>query len=198
MQTPRSRPALPAEGSILRRLLDGPIRPGRLAWIGLRPGRREPVQIVAEAVLVPGKGLVGDRFRGRAGAAREVTLVAAEDLVAMASFLGLDAVAPERLRRNLVVEGVNLAALRRSRFRIGDALLEGSGPCDPCSRLEEEFGPGGYNAALQRGGITARVLEGGSIRLGDAVIRADAEGGPNGRSDGRTDGGGLAACPGNG
>jgi MOSC domain-containing protein YiiM len=70
-----------------------------------------------------------------------------------------------------VVEGVNLLALKGRRFRIGAALLEHSGECHPCSRMEEEFGPGGYNAVRGHGGVTARVIEGGAIRLGDALTR---------------------------
>lgn len=157
--------------SPLARLLGAPIRPGRLLWIGLRPARREPMVAVEEAVLAPGSGLEGDRWRGQPGGARQVTLVAAEHLAAIAGFLGLEAVAPERLRRNLVVQGVNLLALKGWRFRIGAAVLEHSGECHPCSRMEEEFGPGGYTAVRHHGGITARVVEGGRIRLGDPVER---------------------------
>jgi MOSC domain-containing protein YiiM len=162
--------SLPA-GSPLARLFEAPMRPGRLIWIGLRPARREAMVEVDQALLEPGRGLRGDRWRGGATGARQVTLVAAEHLHAVASFLGLDAVAPARLRRNLVVEGVNLLALKGSRFRLGAALLEHSGDCHPCSRMEEEFGPGGYNAVRGHGGITARVIEGGAIRLGDALTR---------------------------
>ncbi len=160
------------EASVLARLVDAPVLPGRLAWIGLRPDRRAPMREVAEARLEPGRGLEGDRWRGAATGARQVTLVSAEHLRAIAGFLRLDAVAPARLRRNLVVEGLNLLALKGQRLRIGAALLECSGECHPCSRMEEEFGPGGYNAVRGHGGITARVVEGGAIRLGDPVARA--------------------------
>ena len=157
--------------SPLGRLLAAPIRPGRLAWIGLRPARRAPMRVVEAATLAPGLGLEGDRWRGQPGGARQVTLIAAEHLAAIAGFLGLAAVAPERLRRNLVIEGLNLPALKGHRFRIGDAVLEHSGECHPCSRMEEEFGPGGYTAVRHHGGITARVLEHGTIRVGDTVER---------------------------
>lgn len=155
----------------MAQLLDAPMAPGRLLWIGLRPARRAPMLAVEQALLVPGAGLEGDRWRGAPTGARQVTLVAAEHLAAIAGFLALDAVPPERLRRNLVVAGLNLLALKGRRFRIGDALLEHSGECHPCSRMEEEFGPGGYNAVRGHGGITARVIGGGTIRLGDGVLR---------------------------
>jgi MOSC domain-containing protein YiiM len=168
---PQARRAFPPSGSPLARLLDGPVAPGRVAWIGLRPARRAPMQVVQEARLVPGQGLEGDRFRGGSAGARQVTLLAEEHLRAIASYLGREAVEPERLRRNLVVAGINLLALKDRRFRIGAALLEWSGEAHPCSRMEEELGPGGYNAVRHHGGITARVVEGGAIRLGDGVFR---------------------------
>lgn len=155
----------------MARLLAGPMAPGRLAWIGLRPSWRTPMRVVEAAWLEPGQGLLGDRWSGSGSGARQVTLVAAEHLAAIAAYLGLPRVAPERLRRNLVVQGINLLALRGCPFRVGTALLECSGECHPCSRMEEEFGPGGYNAVRGHGGITARVLEGGEIRPGDPVLR---------------------------
>ena len=163
----------PPAGSPLARLLDGPLAPGRLLWIGLRPERREPMLAVAEAMLEPGRGLTGDRWRGAATGARQVTLVAEEHLAAIASFLGREAVPPEALRRNLLIRGVNLLALKGHRFRLGAALLEHSGECHPCSRMEEVLGPGGYNAVRGHGGITARVIEPGVIGVGAALIRAN-------------------------
>jgi len=159
--------------SSLARLFDAPVRPGRLVWIGLRPGRREPMQAVGEARLEAGRGLVGDRY-SRLDGGRQVTLIEAEGLRAAAGYLGVEAVAPQAVRRNLVTEGINLLALKGRRFRVGAALLETSGECHPCSRMEETLGVGGYNALRGHGGLTARVIEGGVIRLGDVVARLDA------------------------
>ena len=160
--------------SSLAKLLDAPVRPGRLIWIGLRPARREAMRAVDEARLEAGRGLVGDRY-ARLGGERQVTLIEAEALAAIASHLGLAEVAPDLVRRNLVTQGVNLLALKERRFRIGEAVLETSGECHPCSRMEENLGVGGYNAVRGLGGITARVISGGLIRLGDPVERLDRE-----------------------
>jgi MOSC domain-containing protein YiiM len=160
--------------SALQRLLDAPVRPGRLAWIGLRTARRGPVLEVESARIAPDEGLVGDRYAGRPGGARQVTLIAREDLAAVASFLGREAVAPALLRRNLVTEGINLHALAHRVVAVGEAVLEITGEAHPCSRMEAALGEGGYNALRGRGGLTARVLRGGEIRLGDAVARVEA------------------------
>jgi len=77
---------------------------------------------------------------------------------------------PERLRRNLAVSGIKLFSLRARRFRIGDALLEGTGLCPPCSRMELELGHGGFNAMRGHGGITARVLLGGTVSVGSPLV----------------------------
>lgn len=76
---------------------------------------------------------------------------------------------PELLRRNLVVSGINLSGLKGNRFRIGDAELVGTGPCAPCSRMEENLGPGGWNAMRSHGGICAMVVKDGKIQVGDRV-----------------------------
>jgi MOSC domain-containing protein YiiM len=72
-----------------------------------------------------------------------------------------------------VTEGINLLALKGRRFRVGEAVLETSGECHPCSRMEETLGVGGYNALRGHGGLTARVIKGGVIRVGDTVARLD-------------------------
>jgi MOSC domain-containing protein YiiM len=145
-------------------------QPGRVEWIGVRPARREPVRAVAEVQAEIGTGLAGDRYRGAADSKRQVTLVQGEHLDAVAALLGRPSLEPELVRRNIVVRGLNLLALKDKRFRLGEALLEYTGPCHPCSRMEEVLGPGGYNALRGHGGITARVLEPGRIRVGDALV----------------------------
>jgi MOSC domain-containing protein YiiM len=161
--------------SELARLFAQLPRAGRVDWIGLRPARGAPMREVASAAAADGAGLRGDRYmQGRSGSGkRGITLIQAEHLPAIAALAGHPAVAPAILRRNLVVSGIPLIALKDRRFRIGDVMLEGTGPCDPCSRMEDALGPGGYNAMRGHGGICARILCGGDIRLGDAVAAVE-------------------------
>lgn len=163
---------LPPPGSELHALMTQFPRPGTVRWIGLRPARDVPMRVVESAEAVAGKGLRGDRY-GSGSGKRGITLIQAEHLPAIAGLAGLDAVEPATLRRNLVVSGIPLIALKGRRFRIGDVLCEGMAPCDPCSRMEAALGPGGYNAMRGHGGLCARILEGGEIRVGDAVAWAD-------------------------
>jgi MOSC domain-containing protein YiiM len=159
---------LPPEDSALGRLMANLPRAGRVEWIGLRPKRDVPMRVVAEAQAIVGKGLVDDRYAGGSGN-RGITLIQAEHLPAIAALSGHAEVSPALLRRNLVVSGLPLVALKGRRFRIGEVLLEGVDDCDPCSRMEDALGPGGYNAMRGHGGLCARILEGGVIRVGDEV-----------------------------
>jgi MOSC domain-containing protein YiiM len=149
------------------------MRPGTVGWIGLRPGRRQPLVVVSHAGLDPEHGLIGDHYRGRTNKARQVTLIQAEHMAAIAAYLGVGPIDPNRLGRNIVVSGINLHALKGRFFVLGSALLLATGECQPCSRMEETFGPGGYNAVRGHGGITARIVRPGQVVLGDAIMRAD-------------------------
>jgi len=150
-----------------------PIRPGTVTWLGLRPARLAPMLMPAVLTLTPGQGVLGDHYSSATQGARQVTVIAAEHLTAIGSYLGQDSAPPELLRRNVVVRGINLGALKSRRFRLGGALLEHSGECHPCSKMERLLGTGGYNAVRGHGGITARVLEGGEVRLGDPLVSVD-------------------------
>jgi MOSC domain-containing protein YiiM len=146
---------------------------GRLEWIGLRPAHRVPVRAVESAQAEAGRGLIGDRYAESPGTKRQVTLLQAEHLPLIAALTQHAQVPPEWLRRNLLVSGINLLALKDRRFRIGEALLEGTGLCHPCSRMEEVLGRGGYNVMRGHGGITARVLQSATLRIGDPVAYQD-------------------------
>jgi len=143
-------------------------RSGRVEWIGLRPAHRADMVVVEAAEAVAGQGLAGDRY-GSPGGKRQVSLIQFEHLLAVAAMVGRERVDPALVRRNVVVSGINLSALRDRDFCIGGVVLRGTGPCHPCSRMEEALGPGGYNAMRGHGGIVATVVQGGEIRVGDDV-----------------------------
>lgn len=160
---------LPPADSELGKLMATLPRAGRVEWIGLRPARGQAMREVDAAEAVAGMGLIGDRYAGGSGK-RGITLIQAEHLPVIAALSGHATVPPSLLRRNLVVSGLPLIALRERRFRIGDVVLEGTEECDPCSNMEKALGPGGFNAMRNHGGLCARIIEGGAFRLGDAVV----------------------------
>lgn len=142
-------------------------RGGKVDWIGVRPERRQPMTTLSEAQITK-TGIVGDRHSKSNN--RTITHIQAEHLPVIASLAGAKEVTPQQMRRNIVVSGINLLALKDREFRIGTTLLKGTGLCVPCSFMEETFGPGGYNATRGHGGITVKVIETGTICVGDSLI----------------------------
>jgi hypothetical protein len=117
-----------------------------------------------------GIGITGDRYATGSGywsdpkwPDQELTLVEAE----VADALAIEAGA---LRRNVVTRGVRLDDLIGRRFRIGDAVIEGVRPCDPCRHIESLTRPGIARELVGRGGLRARILTSGRLRVGDAVL----------------------------
>ncbi len=156
-------------------------RAGRIEQVLLRPARDVPMQSVDSAEAIVARGLAGDRSATRAsavpaGGKRQVTLIQAEHLPVIAALVSRGSIEAWLLRRNLVVSGLNLLAAR-ALFKdqplcliVGDAVvLEITGPCEPCSKMEAALGAGGYNAMRGHGGVTARVLQAGTLQVGDAV-----------------------------
>ncbi|WP_041615792.1 MOSC domain-containing protein [Spirosoma linguale] len=144
-------------------------RAGRVEWIGIRAQRREPVTVVGSIDVTEKKGILGDHYSGQSGN-RHVTLIQAEHLPVVAALTGHDVLDPALIRRNIVVSGLNLLALKDQKIQIGGTVLQITGQCHPCSKMETALGPGGYNAMRGHGGMTAKVLTGGEIRVGDNVI----------------------------
>jgi MOSC domain-containing protein YiiM len=102
-----------------------------------------------------------------------VTLISREFISQIAMQLGETDLNPARLRRNIVTSGINLNALRRQRFWMGEAMLEATQLCHPCARMEAELGPGGVVAMFGYGGLCAKVIVGGLIQCGSPVRWAD-------------------------
>jgi len=140
--------------------------PGRVVWIGLRPGRRMAMREAAAAEIGL-DGLVGDR-RGAPGP-RAVTLIQAEHLPVIRALSGAAGADFAALRRNIGVAGINVAALKGAEVEIGTAVLQVTGVCAPCSRMEEALGPGGYNAMRGHGGVTCAVIRAGIVAVGSTL-----------------------------
>lgn len=145
---------------------------GKVAWIGLRPARKAPLHTVESTTAYKGQGLQGDRIvqLEKPSEFRQVTFIMAEHLATAASALGLPAIDPGLVRRNIVTQGINLMALKEKRFQIGEAVFRLTLPCVPCSRMEENLGPGGYNAMRGHGGFCGVILQTGEIKIGDPIV----------------------------
>jgi len=159
-----------SEKSPLKKLMEQFPKKGKLEWVGIRPKRKADLVPFEEIIAVAGIGLEGDHYKSKNGK-RQVTLIQKEHLDVIGKFVKQDvSIEPFLLRRNLVISGINLLALHKRQIAIGEeVVLEITGYCHPCSRMEENLGHGGYNAMRGHGGMTAKIIKGGKLKIGDAV-----------------------------
>ena len=144
--------------------------------VAIHVGRAaKDLQSVAEARVVPGKGIEGDRYfdgsgtwSNHPGNGREVTLIEIEALEALAQESGIQLGAGDS-RRNLVTRGVPLNHLVGREFRVGEVRLKGMRLCEPCEHLEGLTRKGVKGALTHRGGLRAEAISAGTIRAGDTI-----------------------------
>lgn len=162
-------------GKLLSRHLQN-LPPGEVNWIGLRPQRKASMLVVQQALATEGLGLKGDRrYTSSPGSARQVTFINQEHIDLIAKILSRDIIDPSILRRNVVISGINLVALRHQRFQIGEAIFETNSHCHPCLRMEQALGKGAVAAMLGHGGVCAKVIRSGIIKTGDQVFKLDEQ-----------------------
>jgi MOSC domain-containing protein YiiM len=137
---------------------------------GADPEPRDAVRAVAD------RGIEGDRYYRNEGIYNErdhlepsdVTFIEAETLDAIREN-GID-FGPGEHRRNITTSGVALNHLVDEVFSVGDAVVEGVELCEPCGYIESLADqPGAVEALTHRGGLNARIVESGSISVGDEI-----------------------------
>ena len=148
---------------------------GELIWIHVADGASAPMRPLAEARLLAGVGIEGDRYATRRGTYspkphidRQVTLIEEETLEALARDHGI-ALAPHEHRRNLTTRGVPLNHLVGCYFKVGDCVLYGGRLNVPCRYLEDLLGKKVFKPLINRSGLNCRVVLGGTVRRGDPI-----------------------------
>ncbi|CAA9274154.1 MAG: hypothetical protein AVDCRST_MAG52-3381 [uncultured Blastococcus sp.] len=145
-----------------------------------RPGGTVPEQAGDQRERIEvraGFGIVGDRYAGKpAHRDAAVTVLAAEAVDALAAELGSVPLDPLLMRRNVVLRGAEIEALRGQVFSLdcgeGEVVLRGGRPANPCAWLDTVLAPGAHRGMRGRAGIRCAPLSGGVLRLGPAVLRS--------------------------
>lgn len=157
---------------------------GNVVSIHVAPEASAPMKVITEVRAIPGRGLEGDRYFAGTGfysgkashGGREVTLIEIEAVEAL--FGGVLNAEGERLgitlaaadtRRNIATSGVPLNHLIDREFWVGAVLLRGTRLCEPCQHLDDLTQRGVMSGLIHRGGLRARILSEGVIRVGDVI-----------------------------
>lgn len=150
--------------------------PGELRRIFVAPKRGAPILSLESVEAREGRGLEGDRYTrvsNKWSANHQVTLIEGEQIEAFAQATGL-ALGFGESRRNLVTRGVRLNDLLGKRFRIGAVEMEGMELCEPCKLWARRTHAGILPFFKGKGGLRARIVAGGLLRVGDEVAESAA------------------------
>lgn len=163
---------------------------GTVLEIFTTPAAGQPMVSRAEATALAGEGLDGDRYAAGIGfysqtpiteGGRELTLIDQGAIAGVTEQTGL-AFSSVECRRNLITSGIDLDALIGESFRVGETLCEGVRGCPPCVHLEELTDKKVMKALARTGGLRARIVRGGTIRVGDAIEVVGPADGPSVRN----------------
>ena len=142
-----------------------------------QPGGTHPTIPVSEIECVAGMGLFGDRFFGfKENYKGQVTFFSSEVFEDVCRKLNVAEKSPGVTRRNIITRGVDLNSLVGKRFVIQGIEFEGVCECSPCHWMNHAIGDGAERALHGRGGLRARVLS-------DGVLRVDGVEAPKGTSE---------------
>jgi len=130
------------------------------------------IDCVDEVECVAGRGLVGDRyFDHDTDYKGQVTFISQEVIDAVQAELNLADVAPEQMRRNVIIAGVDLNKLIGSEFELGGIRFYGMEECSPCYWMNQAVAEGAEASLRGRGGLRCRVLTSGTLSTGEHTIR---------------------------
>lgn len=151
---------------------------GTVEAIYIAPSAGKRMQALPEAKAIAGRGLAGDRYlegtgyysnRPVADGSREITLVEAEELEGLERETGIR-LDPSESRRNVLTRSVRVNALIGKRFRMGEVVCEGIRTCEPCTYLEKLTGKRVMRPLVHKGGLRARIVSNGTVRVGDSIL----------------------------
>ena len=140
---------------------------GVIQGLSIASESRVPLTDVAEVEAITGVGLQGDRHAENA--ARQVSIQSIQELAAASERLGRK-ILPEQTRRNITLDSGALPRTRGQRLHLGDCELEVFSDAPPCALMTEIIGKGARPALKKLAGIHCRVINGGTIRVGDELI----------------------------
>lgn len=129
------------------------------------------VTAVDSVRCVTGSGLEGDRYFGhREDYKGQITFFAEEIAQRLEDALDIGPVDRSVMRRNVLIEGVDLNSLIGRRFALGEVSFSGSEECAPCYWMDEAVGPGAHAFLKGNGGLRCRIESTGSLHRGPATL----------------------------
>jgi MOSC domain-containing protein YiiM len=135
---------------------------------GQPPGEHSLIE-VNEIECVAGRGVKGDRFFDyRADYKGQITFFSSEVFAEVCRVVGTNRT-PAAARRNVVTSGVDLNALIGQKFMVQGVEFEGVCECKPCYWMDSAIGPGAEEALRGRGGLRARILNDGTLRVNESI-----------------------------
>jgi MOSC domain-containing protein YiiM len=136
-----------------------------------KPAGTSPIIEVPEIECVAGRGIKGDRFFDyKPDYKGQITFFSWENLVRLWDELNVPAEQRDEgaTRRNVIVEGLDLPALIDREFELQGVRFLGAEECRPCYWMNGAIHPQAEEWMNGRGGLRARILSDGIVRIGDA------------------------------